>query len=183
MATQAGVVEDSEIPSPRQTSRLRNLARPPPRRAKTVHKTLQTQETTTGQDSQEINRKPAEATTTESRFVVRSAEILTFVIVDGVVQYKINVQATEGRHWTVVKRYSDFRVLEQNTWQLRGPMPSFPYSWEGLQIVLHLVEPVIQRKRRLEAKKEMLDDWLARLVARARRTQPLQKVSLPSFRE
>jgi hypothetical protein len=34
--------------------------------------------------------------------------------------------------------------------------------------VLHLVEPVIQRKRRLEAKRSMLEDWLRRLVARAK---------------
>ena len=82
--------------------------------------------------------------------MVRSVEVPNFSIVDGIVHYNVAVNAIEGRHWTVVKRYSDFKVLEQNTWQQRGPMPPFPYAWEGFQIMLHLAEPVIQRKRRLE---------------------------------
>ena len=107
--------------------------------------------------------------------MVRGVEVVAVVAVNGVVRYKISVQATEGRHWHCVRRYSDFRVLEQNTWKTRGPMPPFPYAWEGLQIVLHLVEPVIQRERRLDAKRVMLQDWLERLVQRARRSQSLQK--------
>jgi len=47
----------------------------------------------------------------------------------------------------------------------------FYVAWEGLQIVLHLVEPVIQRKRRLETKRSMLEDWLRRLVARAKQVR------------
>ena len=53
------------------------------------------------------------------RFVVRSVDIIAFVTIDGIVLYKVAVQATEGRHWTVVRRYSDFKELEQNTWKLR----------------------------------------------------------------
>jgi hypothetical protein len=70
----------------------------------------------------------AAAVVLDERFVVRSVDILAFVTVDGVVLYKVSVQATEGRHWTVVRRYSDFKELEQNTWKLRGPMPPFPYG-------------------------------------------------------
>ena len=49
-------------------------------------------------------------------------------------------------------------------------MPPFPHSWEdGLQILLHVAEPIIQRRRRLEAKRRRLEDWLRLLTERARR--------------
>jgi len=58
---------------------------------------------------------------------------------------------------------------------MRGPMPPFPYAWEGVQLLMHLVEPVIRRQRRLGRKLVLLEAWLARLVQRARVTVPLQK--------
>jgi hypothetical protein len=83
--------------------------------------------TATNATTGEASSNPATKVLDE-RFVVRSVDILAFVTVDGVVLYKVSVQATEGRHWTVVRRYSDFKELEQDTWKLRGPMPPFPYG-------------------------------------------------------
>ena len=135
----------------RLQSRLRPRARPPNRRplaipavppessstALSLQPALTTNElATTNGTLVEANSNPASKVFDE-RFVVRSVDILAFVTVDGVVLYKVSVQATEGRHWTVVRRYSDFKELEQDTWKLRGPMPPFPYGeykWSQIRI-------------------------------------------------
>jgi len=75
------------VEAPALKSRLRPLRRPPLRR---------------GSPAEPPPPTVAEAT----RFVVRGAELLNFFLdpASGTVHYKVLVQATEGRYWTVTKR-------------------------------------------------------------------------------
>jgi len=110
-------------------------------------------------------------------FVVKSVEILHFQEQGRAMHYQIAVNASEGRRWTVWRSYSDFRELEQRTWRIRGPMPPFPYPWEGLQVLLHLFDAFTSRTARVSMKMGMLDAWLKCLVQRARKAPKLQSVA------
>lgn len=87
----------------------------------------------------------------QSSYLIKGVELAPLPLAsEEVTVFIIHVTSfVQDRSWDVSKRYSDFKELEERTWAIRGPMPPFPHTWEDLvQILLHFVEPIIQRRRK-----------------------------------
>ena len=109
---------------------------------------------------------------------IKKASVRTYTVVEGAVVYAIEVRGLEGRVWTVQRSLSEFQRLESTTWKIRGPMPAC--DWAGTLEVYSIwmrlwgwLDCSGSTWRSNESRLlQRLNDWLERLVQRARSRRP-----------